>query len=42
MLSYLSIYQKRKEGSKKKRKRNNATGNQALKKPIQIKNRSQG
>ena len=37
MLSYLSIYQKRKEGSKKKRKRNNATGNQALKKPIQIK-----
>ena len=37
MLSYLSIYQKRKEGKKRKRKRNNATGNQALKKPIQIK-----
>ena len=36
--AFLSFYlsNKRKEGEKK-RKRNNATGNQALKKPIQIK-----
>ena len=37
MLSYLSIYQIKGKRVKKKRKRNNATGNQALKKPIQIK-----